>query len=202
MLSTFLDTLQDELFGFEDKYLASEDMQTLLSNDRPLADAVRYLREATSELSRLRPPEIICMSVEAVGYLQHTTSEGSRLRPPEISPLTVVEDAAAMIEALRNARDNLADALDDLEGPRGETERPERESDREIIETLRAVGHRLTTGGLLREMTKLELNPADSTVKKRLAELVKDGRLTNDPKAKPRGYGLPEWGGSHSSRGS
>jgi hypothetical protein len=74
--------------------------------------------------------------------------------------------------------------------------------DREIIETLRAVGRRLTTEGLLGEMSRRGLNPSGSTVKKRLAELVKGRRLNNDPKARPRGYGLPGWEGSSGSRGS
>jgi hypothetical protein len=76
---------------------------------------------------------------------------------------------------------------------------PEREPDRQIIETLRAVGHRLTTKKLLAKMSDRKLNPAESTVKKRLAEMVKNRRLTNDPKARPRGYGLPEWIGSSGS---
>jgi hypothetical protein len=78
----------------------------------------------------------------------------------------------------------------------------ERKPDRQIIETLRAVGHRLTTTQLLEEMSKRELHPAESTIKKRLAVMTGDGRLNNDPKAKPRGYGLPEWNGSSGSRGS
>jgi hypothetical protein len=48
-------------------------------------------------------------------------------------------------------------------------------------------------------MSNRGLNPSESTLKKRLPVLVKDGRLTKDPKAKPRGYGLPE---SHGSFGS
>jgi hypothetical protein len=69
----------------------------------------------------------------------------------------------------------------------------ERRSDREIIETLREKGRRLTTTELIAEMETRGLNPSESTVKKRLAELVKDKALDKDPNAKPRGYGLPEW---------
>jgi hypothetical protein len=76
---------------------------------------------------------------------------------------------------------------------------PDRDSDRQIIDTLRAIGHRLTTAKLLREMSNRGLNPSESTIKKRLAVLTKSHRLTNDPKAKPRGYGLPEWHGSFGS---
>jgi len=75
---------------------------------------------------------------------------------------------------------------------------PQCESEREIVETLRAEGHRLTTSKLLSAMTRDGLNPSESTVKKRLTEMVKGGRLTKDPKAKPPGYGLPEWGGGSS----
>jgi hypothetical protein len=78
----------------------------------------------------------------------------------------------------------------------------ELDSDRVILETLRAVGHRVTTSELLTEMTKRDLSPSDSTVKKRLAQMVKDRRVDNKPKAKPKGYGLPGWNGSVGSSGS
>lgn len=73
----------------------------------------------------------------------------------------------------------------------------QRESDRKIVETLREVGRRCTTQKLLSEMTMRKLDPAESTVKKRLAAMVESGLLTKDANAKPPGYGLPEW-----SRGS
>jgi hypothetical protein len=76
------------------------------------------------------------------------------------------------------------------------------EVDPQIIETLRAVGRRLTTEGLLTKMSDRGLHPSVSTVKKRLAYLVKAGRLTKDSKARPRGYGLPQWNGSSGSLGS
>jgi hypothetical protein len=78
----------------------------------------------------------------------------------------------------------------------------ERESDGQICDALRAIGHRLTTSELLSVMNQSSMNPSESTVKKRLATMVKEGRLTNDPKARPRGYGLPEWTGSFGSDGS
>jgi hypothetical protein len=68
-----------------------------------------------------------------------------------------------------------------------------------IVDTLRAVGHRLTTSQLLSEMVKRGERPSESTVKKRLAAMVTDGRLTNDQKARPKGYGLPEWTSSPGS---
>jgi hypothetical protein len=80
-----------------------------------------------------------------------------------------------------------------------ETDPSDWEVDPQIIETLRTIGHRLTTKALLAEMSKRGLDPSGSTVKKRLAKLADDGRLTKDPKARPRGYGLPEWHGSSSS---
>jgi hypothetical protein len=66
-------------------------------------------------------------------------------------------------------------------------------SECEILKTLRAIGHRLTTKLLIDAMAAIELNPSESTVKKRLAAMMKEGRLDNDPKTKPPGYGLPEW---------
>jgi hypothetical protein len=79
---------------------------------------------------------------------------------------------------------------------------PDRESDRQIVETLRAVGQRLTTSQLLSEMSNRRLNPSESTIKKRLAELVRLKWLDNDPKARPKGYGLRERNGSSGSDGS
>jgi hypothetical protein len=75
----------------------------------------------------------------------------------------------------------------------------ERKCDRQIIETLRAVGHRLTTSKVLSAMEKRGSIPSESTVKKRLAVMAGDGRLTKDPNANPKGYGLPEWNGSSGS---
>jgi len=80
---------------------------------------------------------------------------------------------------------------------------PQVESECQIVSTLRDVGHRCTTQGLLSEMRSRGLDPAESTVKKRLARMTKEVRLHKDPKAKPPGYGLPEWGvGSIGSSGS
>jgi hypothetical protein len=109
---------------------------------------------------------------------------------------------AEEVSAIESAAMSMS-LVSELVGEDGaEADLPERESVREIIETLRDVGHRLTTTKLVKVMEKRGLNPAESTVKKRLAELVRTRRLDNDPKAKPRGYGLPEWNGSSGSRGS
>jgi hypothetical protein len=66
-------------------------------------------------------------------------------------------------------------------------------ADREILDVLKDVGHRLSTREILAEMTRRGHNPSESTVGHRLAEMVKDGRLTKDRKARPPGYGLPGW---------
>ena len=97
-----------------------------------------------------------------------------------------LEDLARRIEEI----ETLMSAEQSIGGPVIPTHR---ESECQIVSTLRDVGHRCTTTELIREMDKRKLHPSDSTVKKRLAEMVKEGRLDKDPKAKPPGYGLPEW---------
>jgi hypothetical protein len=77
------------------------------------------------------------------------------------------------------------------------------DTDRQIVETLRSVGCRLSTTRLISEMAKRGSNPSEQYIKKRLSAMVKTGQLDNDSKAKPRGYGLPEWRvGSSGSVGS
>jgi len=114
------------------------------------------------------------------------------LNPPKFAMVNLdrsIEDIEAIVSAKSGA-------LGEREPP------PLRESERQIVETLRAVGHRLTTRKLLDEMSKRGPT-SESTVKKRLAEMVKTDRLDSDPKAKPPGYGLPEWDlGSPGSIGS
>jgi hypothetical protein len=105
-------------------------------------------------------------------------------------------------KASKDIPPELRHAPPDAETHSSQTHPSQSEVDREIIETLRAVGHRLTTTKLLGEMSRRKLNPSASYVKKRLAELVKAGRVTNDPNAGPKGYGLPEWPGSFGSSGS
>jgi hypothetical protein len=122
----------------------------------------------------------------------------------EVASVFNVGRAEAGLSDLQRLIEHLEAAVRDGTGMTSGPASPvERESDRQIIETLRAVGHRLTTTELIDEMAQRGLNPSDSTVKKRLAAMVKNGQLTNDPKAKPRGYGLPEWrDGSSGSAGS
>lgn len=79
--------------------------------------------------------------------------------------------------------------------------RPERvwEADEQIRCTLEAVGQRLTTTELLSKMAAIYPGVSDSTVKKRLSLMVREKRLTNEQKIRPRGYGLPEWDSSFGS---
>jgi len=65
----------------------------------------------------------------------------------------------------------------------------------DIISVLRSAGHRLTTSQILNALDKRYMTWGESTVKAKLAEMVRDGTLTNDPNARPQGYGLPEWSG-------
>jgi hypothetical protein len=65
--------------------------------------------------------------------------------------------------------------------------------DDRILETLKTVGRRLSTTKLISAMNARGRRVSVSTVKKRLALMVREKRLTNDTKAKPRGYGLREW---------
>jgi hypothetical protein len=75
-----------------------------------------------------------------------------------------------------------------------ETNPSEWEVDRQIIETLRAVGHRLTTDDLLAEAANRGLILSEHTVKRRLAALVRDKRLTSGGRGRgSKGYGLPDW---------
>jgi hypothetical protein len=64
---------------------------------------------------------------------------------------------------------------------------------RDITRILYETGHRLTTGPILRGLQDRNLIWGESTVKRALAEMVRDGELTNCSDARPRGYGLPSW---------
>lgn len=109
----------------------------------------------------------------------------------------LINDALAKLSALEQERGRAEPSL-----PPAGSGPSVYEADRQISETLRAVGHRLSTSQLLVEMGRRGLNASESTVKKRLSAMVKDKWLDNDPKARPRGYGLPEWNGSSGSDGS
>ena len=55
--------------------------------------------------------------------------------------------------------------------------------------------HQHSTGKqILDEMNARNLIWGDSTVKRALAQMVRDGELTKRRTPRPRGYGLPDWG--------
>jgi hypothetical protein len=64
---------------------------------------------------------------------------------------------------------------------------------RDITRVLYEVGHRLTTRPILQGLQDSDLIWGESTVKRALAEMVRDGELTNRSDVRPRGYGLPAW---------
>jgi hypothetical protein len=52
---------------------------------------------------------------------------------------------------------------------------------------------RLTTSKILKELRVRELIWGESTIKRALAEMVRDHELNNRRDLRPRGYGLPTW---------
>lgn len=64
---------------------------------------------------------------------------------------------------------------------------------REIIETLRDVGRRLTGEQLQHEMEQRGLRYSDSKLRLTAGVMVELGVLTNEQQTNPKGYGLPEW---------
>ena len=91
-----------------------------------------------------------------------------------------LEDLARRIEKI----ETVMSAEQTIGGPVTPTHR---ESECQIVSTLRDVGHRCTTTELIREMDKRKLQPSDSTVKKRLAEMVKERRLDKDRRPNRQG---------------
>jgi hypothetical protein len=61
----------------------------------------------------------------------------------------------------------------------------------DILDVLQAAGVPLTTTRLLAELAKAGKEWSERTVKGYLAEMVKDGTLTNPEGVTPRGYRLP-----------
>ncbi len=57
-----------------------------------------------------------------------------------------------------------------------------------ILHTLREAGHPLTKTKLFEGMIRLGYEYSESTICRRLAELMEDGTVENPPDAKPRGY--------------
>ncbi len=65
---------------------------------------------------------------------------------------------------------------------------------RQLVDVVQEVGHRLTTTGILEALGGKGLIVSEGTTKSNLAFLVKMGHLTNRRDVRPAGYGLPEWG--------
>jgi hypothetical protein len=63
----------------------------------------------------------------------------------------------------------------------------------DILEVLRDTGHRLSTMQLLEALQRAGKVHGESTIKRKLAEMVAGGELTNEQRTTPRGYGLPSW---------
>lgn len=63
------------------------------------------------------------------------------------------------------------------------------ECERDIVETIRSAGRRLTQPEVIEALAKANKIHGDSTIVKALARMVKDGRLTQ---VKRRGYGIAE----------
>lgn len=65
---------------------------------------------------------------------------------------------------------------------------PDRRCTDDVLLILREAGRRLTTSEILAELERRNLLWGERTVKGVLAELVDQGTLTNDQRARPRGY--------------
>jgi hypothetical protein len=76
-------------------------------------------------------------------------------------------------------------------GGTGRDELPQCKQD--ITGASHAANRRLTTNGILKELAARGNDWGISTVKRALAEMVRDGELTNRRDVRPRGYGLPAW---------
>lgn len=63
----------------------------------------------------------------------------------------------------------------------------------DIIQTLREINRRLTTHQLIAEMERRGRAWSDTKIKTTLPTLVEDGRITNEQRCNPKGYGLPDW---------
>jgi hypothetical protein len=81
------------------------------------------------------------------------------------------------------------------EGERAEAEEVDELSQckQDITSVLREAGERLTTTRVLEQLHARDLIWGESTTKRALAEMVRDGELTNRRDTRPRGYGLPAW---------
>lgn len=66
---------------------------------------------------------------------------------------------------------------------------------KEVVELLRSVGHRMSTEEILTEFNNRGTPKAESTLKGKLASAVQKGAITTNRTVNPPGYGLPEWDG-------
>jgi hypothetical protein len=67
------------------------------------------------------------------------------------------------------------------------------ECKQDITKVLHEKNHRLTTSQILRELRVNGMIWGESTVKRALADMVRDHELNNRTGIRPRGYGLPAW---------
>jgi hypothetical protein len=104
-------------------------------------------------------------------------------------PLTIIiQDGATAVASF-----NLPPATPSREtNPPPQKEDGERDLRADILTILRAAGQRLTTAQVLSEIARRRWNHGERTVKGRLAEMVKDGWIDNDPEADPPGYAALE----------
>src|SRR5262249_24885627 len=119
-----------------------------------------------SELVRPESPEVAKSHLVNI-FTQEAESSPPQPKPPSVPGVMGQDDAAKSTSNWR---------VDD-----------------QSVGTLRQAGQHLTTGEPMDKMSELGLDPKLSTVKQRGAALVRTGRLINNRKAKPPGYGLPEW---------
>jgi hypothetical protein len=130
-------------------------------------------------------------TIELVEGIGESAERRSMWGPRTTEILGWMDSAAETLEEL--LQDYTPTPPQNWNGPRANSYSALPEFDRQIIETLRAVGYRLTTMKLYGEMDRPDRPVSLPTLKRRLAELVDGQWLDNDQKAKPRGYGLPEW---------
>jgi hypothetical protein len=180
-----------------DEFVLSEAGSGLLTPHRRFHDLyfdrVDWLRRSANMAYRGHGKfnMVIDAIIELVEGIGESAERGSMSGPRTAEILGRMDSAAETLEEL--LPDYTPTPPQNGNGPRANSYAALPELDRQIIETLRVVGYRLTTMKLYREMDRPNRPVSLPTLKRRLAELV-DGRwLDNDPKAKPRGYGLPEW---------
>jgi len=103
-------------------------------------------------------------------------------------------DYRAALRAMIRAQREMADAMEKLVEAAPAVPPPNLTGcSGEIVQTLRAVGHRLTGEQLHSEMSARGFVYSEAKVKSTAGTLVDLGQITNDQASNPKGYGLPEW---------